>query len=419
MKKKHILISVAAIIIPAATLWATDKSPVPPGETVKVPISLKAGNILPAEVLQGDNYSIEDPVENDGFVNLYRLETNYGPMWAETTAQLMIRLSELKAMGAMEQMDQKKIFGDALISGVKAPFEGAANLVKSPVETTKSVVKGTGRFFSNIGRSIFSDDPHQVNVVGAALGYDTAKRAFAFQLGINPYTDNEAVGAMLGRIAQAAVAGGIAPKAAMSLVSYDVVTVMQLTSLSEGMLTLVRDNSPAELQKINASKLSKMGISPDLADAFLNNYAIDPQEQTVLVGELERLEGVGGRDKFIAVAATAWSKPSAVYYRVMAQMIAGYHERVSPLASIDRFGGALCLNKKDGTVILTIPVDYIFPTADMLERLERWNVVLQKDGNTPARELWLTGRVDAGARKILEASGWKITEDAGQQLLGK
>ena len=388
-------------------------------DNVQLPVTLKAEEVLPPELLRGDNYSIEETVENDGFVNLYRLETSYGPMWAETTAELMIRLSELKAMDAMEQMNRKKVFGDAVVSGVKAPFQGAAKLVTSPVKTTKGVITGTGRFFSNVGRSVFSDDPHQANVVGAALGYDTAKRAFAFHLGMNPYTDNEAAGAMLGSIAKAAVAGGIAPKAAMSLVSYNVVTVMQLTGLSEGMLKLVRDNTPGELQKINASKLSRMGIPSEIADGFLNNYVFDPQEKTLLVGELERLDGIEGRDSFITVAARAWSGPSAIYYRVMAQMIAGYHERVSPLARIDRFGDALCLRKKDGTAVLTIPVDYMFRTEDMLRKLERLNSTLQKEGNAPAKQLWLTGRVDSSAREMLEASGWKITENAGEFLLSK
>lgn len=419
MKAYHIFLAAAAMVVAVAPLQAADEPAIFMGETVKAPVTLEAAEVLPAEILQGDNYVIDGEVKNDGYVNLYRLESGYGTMWAETTAELMVRLAELKAMDAMEQMNRKKVFGDALVSGVKAPFKGAAKLVTAPVETTKGVISGTGRFFSNVGRSIVSDDPHQVNVIGAALGYDTAKRTFAFHLGLNPYTDNEAAGSMLGSIAQAAVAGGIAPKAAMSAVSHDVVSVMQLTGLSEGMLTLVRDNPPGELQKINAAKLAEMGIADDLAKAFLNNYTIDPQEQTVLVGEMERLEGVGGRDDFLAVAATAASRPSALYYRVMAQMITGYHERVSPIARIDRFGGALCLRRKDGAMVLTLPVDYIFPTADMVERLERWNVILQNEESTAAREVWLTGRVDGGARKMLEASGWTITENAGERLLSK
>ena len=46
--------------------------------------------------------------------------------------------------------------------------------------------KGTGQFLSNLGDSIFSGDPDQDNVVKTVLGYDAAKRQFAFEFGIDP-----------------------------------------------------------------------------------------------------------------------------------------------------------------------------------------------------------------------------------------
>jgi hypothetical protein len=104
----------------------------------------------------------------------------------ESTEGLIIRITELNAMSAMEEMDRKKVFGDAVVAGVKAPFQGAAKLVKEPVETTKGIIEGTGRFLSNIGRSIVSDDPHQDNALKVAIGYDAAKRAFAMSLASIP-----------------------------------------------------------------------------------------------------------------------------------------------------------------------------------------------------------------------------------------
>jgi hypothetical protein len=102
----------------------------------QVPVTLKAEKVLPKTLLKGKNYRIEDEVQNDGLINTYKLVTDYGPLRVEST----------------EEMDRKNVFGEAVVEGVKAPVKGAAALVTSPVETTKGIVTGTGRFLSNVGR---------------------------------------------------------------------------------------------------------------------------------------------------------------------------------------------------------------------------------------------------------------------------
>ena len=147
----------------------------------QTPIILHAKGILPKALLKGENYQVVDEVRNDGLINTYQLTTNYGPLKVESTAELMIRVTELRALTAMEEMDRKGVLGDAVVEGVKAPVKGAVDMVTSPVETTKGIFKGTGRFLSSVGRSIVSDDPHQDNALKVALGYDAAKRQFAYR----------------------------------------------------------------------------------------------------------------------------------------------------------------------------------------------------------------------------------------------
>ena len=178
-------------------------------EFTQPPVTLDAQNVLPKNLLQGENYKVEPKVKNDGLINNYQLTTDYGPLTVESTAELLIRITELKALVIMEEMDRKKVFSDALVEGVKAPVKGVVELVKSPIDTSKNIVKGTGEFLSNVGSSIFSDDPDQDNVFKVALGYDAAKRQFAFEFGIDPYTDYDPVVDRLGEIARAAVAGGL------------------------------------------------------------------------------------------------------------------------------------------------------------------------------------------------------------------
>ena len=113
-------------------------------------------------------------------------------------------------------MVRKEVFGDALVASVKAPVKGAVALVTSPIDTGKDIIEGTGQFLGNVGSSIFRDDPDQDNVVKVALGYDVTKRQFAFEFGIDPYTDYDPVADRLGEIARSALAGGLTPIAAMA-----------------------------------------------------------------------------------------------------------------------------------------------------------------------------------------------------------
>ena len=92
---------------------------------VQPPIELRAKDFLPQDLLQGENYRVEDEVKSDGLINTYQLSTNYGLLTVESTAELLIRINELRALVIMEEMDRKKVFGDALVSGVKGTVKGA------------------------------------------------------------------------------------------------------------------------------------------------------------------------------------------------------------------------------------------------------------------------------------------------------
>jgi len=328
------------------------------------PIMLKASHILPASLLAGENYRVEERVQNDGVINTYQLSTTSGIVFVESTTELMIRVNELQALMRMNEMERKGVFKDSLVAGVKAPVKLAGDLVTKPIESGKNIVKGTGSFISNVGRSIFSRDPHQDNVLKVALGYDTLKRKFAFEFLINPYSDYNPVVERLGEISRAALAGGILPRAAMMAVPGPAGTALSLSATAKGMKELVRDNPPGALRKINQEKLVKMGIEPELIEVFLDNHNYDPETQTILVGELDSMKGVQGRNFFIAAASLASEKTSALFYQATAQMMAGYHRLVAPAAHIGTIGGRPFIMNNTGILILPLPVDYIFWKID-------------------------------------------------------
>jgi len=54
----------------------------------KVPIMLKASEVIPKDWLKGPNYTIKEAISNDGVVSTYELDTSYGPVKVESTVLL-------------------------------------------------------------------------------------------------------------------------------------------------------------------------------------------------------------------------------------------------------------------------------------------------------------------------------------------
>jgi len=418
MKNTSLLSKLTLVVLISFTIFGTN-SVSASQDLMQTPIILNAKDLLPQDLLEGENYKIISEVKNDGIFNTYELDTDYGRITVESDSILKIRIAELKALKALEELQQSEAFVEAVGDTAKGTVKGAGKMVTSPVETSKNIVKGTGRYLSNLGRSFFSDDPDQENAVSVALGYDVTKRQYAYEYGIDPYTHYEPVTNRLGEISRASVAGGLAPKVALSAVGGAVATGVSIGITAEGMRQLVRDNSPGELTKINKKKLEQMGVEAKLAETFLNNYKYNPQEETLLVGALESMKNVKGREAFIALASLAHNEDTAVYYRLSAQMMEAYHVNVAPAIRIWNIGGNLRLQKKDGTFLFLQPLDYIFWTKDVKDGLEVADNDLKKMSEVSAKEMWISGKFDPKAREMINAKGWKIQENATDILFKK
>ena len=382
----------------------------PPVDVQKGPIRLNAADVLPASLLKGKNYSIGAEVLNHGFINSYVLQSNYGTYQVESTMLLKIRINELYALNHMEAVESSSVFKDALIKGAKAPIELAKNLVVEPVDTVTNTVSGIGRWFSDIGRSLVSDDPYQDNALKTAFGYASVKRQFAYLYGIDPYTEFEPVQKQLSKISQVAFTGGLTPRLAFQAIPDATGTVVRVTSTSESMRQLVRDKSPGELEKINKQKLLAMGISDKLASAFLNNRNYSPQDATLLIGELESMPQIKGRDIFISLATLANEKSVARFMLRRAQMISNYSKTKAPVREIIDINGSAVLIKKDGGLVGLAPLDHVAWTTSLMVKMAATKKAMQNSQKFPQKELWFEGTVDPQARRALEADGWVVKQ---------
>jgi len=418
--KKSILLSITGLLLLFGAIFSAEVSS---QEFKKTPITLNASDILPGQLLKGPNYSIKEIVRSDGLINTYELETKYGPNSVESTVFLLKRLNELKAIDSMEKLQGTDTFTKAAQAAATGPLATAKDMVVDPVGTAKSIGSGIGRFINNVGEAVASHSPDQPGIAKAALGQAANKRAFAYEFKVDPYSSYKPLQESLDKVAWTATAGSLTVKAAFSAIPGGAGVAVSLTGSSDSLRSLVRDNTPAGLIEINRQKLAGMGISKRAADAYINNRYYNPFEQTLLVGELESMSGVKGRDSFISAASRASEESVAVYMRATAQLVALFNKNVAPVERFVEAGRLVLLKTKDGRMIGVFPIDNVAWTTNLSQREKEISQEISKMKGVRGKEFWFGGEIDRTARQALEARNWKVvdrfTEKVFKELAGR
>ena len=102
------------------------------------PILLSAADTVPAELLRGEHHTVADRVENDGFMNHYRIESDFGTFEAEGNVELRERVREILAISQLEEVTRSEAFANAMKDSVTRSYKAAEKVVKDPVGTTRS-----------------------------------------------------------------------------------------------------------------------------------------------------------------------------------------------------------------------------------------------------------------------------------------
>ena len=374
------------------------------------PLMLKSADFVPAALLTGADYRVAEEVKNDGLVNEYSVKDPAGSAAIESTQALMIYIKERTALENIQKISKSDEFKEAFKKAGLGPYNTAKGLVTEPVDTVKKIGTGIGRWFSDVGTSIVSKDPNQPSVAKTALGQAAAKRMFAYRLDVNPYTANKELQDKLDELAWVSFAGGLTVKAAFAAIPDMPGTVISLSSTSDSMKKKVRDKSPAELHSINKKALLAMGVTPQLADEFLNNYLFDPYDKALIVGALESMQGVQNRSVFIWNCFGVKDRSVALFARQQAECMAAYASAEKSITRMVDIQGKTFLRTGDNSVVGVFPLDYIAWTENLDQKERLFSAAIEKIKGVTGRRLIVYGKVDPRARAVLEQRGWGIAE---------
>ncbi len=384
------------------------------------PDILHASEIVPPELLEGENYNIHEDVLTYGFTNYYTIMSPFGTFDIEGDEMLRIRIHEIKAIEALLEIKKSKAFGEAAQKAATSSVKGAWGLITQPVKTVSGVPKGVGRLFSRVGEMVKGDrGDSEDSITKELIGFSAVKRQYAHKMGVDVYSSNEVLQKELNSVSWAGFAGGvgvslgtIAVKGASEIAYFSI----RGTKFVHGMNQILLDNAPEDLRRLNREKLMQMGVDESVIEKFLRNPNFSPRHETIMVHALSEMEGARNRDKFIKQALFAESELDAFVFQQIAEMLYGYHTQVGTINEIIPVRRVAVGYTSDQTLVIALPTDYIYWTERAYVGLD---AILRLQSERPVKqtELWVTGRITPKAREKIQARGLIINEQNGEWLM--
>jgi hypothetical protein len=166
----------------------------------------------------------------------------------------------------------------------------------------------------------------------------------------------------------------------------------------------VWDIPPGDLKVQNEKSLLSMGVSQEGVDLLMRQPYLTLTLQTRLVKALERLKQTAGRPGIMPVAVAVQSFDQARFVVEAMEMLAGYHEKIAPVKTLEKevpFAG----RTGKGTLVVAGPVDLLAWT----ERIQKFTA--RSDLKGKERILWLRGEATSRARLELTKLGWTVKDN--------
>ena len=378
---------------------------------------------VPQELIEGSLGQIGDPVANDGMLNTYVVTAPQGEFTVTATHGLCKLVREVNAIQEIAVLEKTEAFSHSAVESAKGLGKGAKNLVTKPGKTFKGAAKGAGQMFRDLGDRMSGGEDESSEVedssVKQILGFSKAKQGYAYQFGVDVYSNNETLQKYLNQIAWASFSGGMTFKVATSVATSGLAgAALTVTSTTAALEEVIRDTTPGDLREMTREKLREEGIGEDLINLFIRNEELSPRHQASIAASLMAMKGVEGRRYLVRRAANAKSYEEGFDRQVQAQMYVHIHSE-TPLQRFidigdDRFVG----EAKDGSIQLAATVDHLAWTDNVDQLMQYKNQRLAEQNLEGDRQLWLTGTVSQSAREGLDELGWNVRPDLLNDYVG-
>lgn len=383
----------------------------------ETPTDRRASESLPAELRSGPHFTVQEHVQADGYMLRYTVTSEYGTFAVTGESGLRKLIREIEAIAALKRMSKGEAFAKGVGGKAQETLEFGANLVTEPGRTLASVPQGVAKLFDNLATGMQKPaEPRRDRVGEQLLNVSEAKRKLAYELGVDVYSSNRVLQRELESLSKAQALGSLGVSAAIPYGGGTVVGLSRMSQTAGEINRLLRDESPSGLRNLNERKLQAMGVDRGIAERFLNHLQLSPRHKTIMVASLEKLAGARGREAVVQFVCQAHDEDSATFMQNLTEILAAYHQTVSPLREVTA-PGIILARAANGTILIPFPLDYGVwtPRAD---RVVTGTLAGYRtpDGQPARYEFWVTGAVSPLARRQLEARGIPVKEGMGRRL---
>lgn len=336
------------------------RSPATAATEYEAPEPRTIEDALPLELRDVPHGRIEEPVQHDGYMHSYTVDTDFGVYLAHGDTMYRRLRRELVAIADLRARYAPKVAVESAVKVVIKPIHAVGRLASDPLDTLAGMPRGVYRLLESsiAGMSRESsqyEDSDFKNLVQVAA----YKRRIAAHYDVDVYSSNPILQLELDRVAWASLAG-YTTTFAMLLVPIPNVLPLALVSLNsvEVLNRVLEERGPDDLRVLNRRQLREMGIKDDLAEKFLDHPYYSPRHQTIIVACLGTLSEAKRLDRFLTVALNALSEEEAFFYQQAAELLQAYNRDESPLVEITIFGRIPLGRTKERSVVFPAPIDY-------------------------------------------------------------
>ena len=410
------------------------QEPVSPSQAnFEAAADLSAANILPAELLQGEHYVVDDVVRNDGYINYYTIRSDYGEFEAASTAMLRIRIREVEALAELDELSKTEVFVKSMAEAGVQQIVSVHKLVTNPVEAIKGLPGGIGRMFNRYSRKtkeavatgkdyVASQEDtdltqteeekadytaQAVSLTERYFGVTSAERNWAERLRTDPYTSNEILRNAIKNVARVDSLG----KMTMAVGGVSIPYMGIVGKVNEA----VWGEDPYALRDRNHAVLVATGADEALIDEYLKSPWMSPTQQTVLTASIASLENVDGRDGILRQALNPREELEVGYFVRAVALLAWYHVKREPFTSVSTelaIPGGITENGKS---VMLFPSDHVHWTEEMAEAATEYHSV-GRSRSEHVRELWILGTASVRTRQELLALGYELHTDFAEMV---
>jgi hypothetical protein len=418
-------VAVAALTVAAAAATGTTSD-------FETPAAEQASSSLPAELASGVNFHVTEPVEVDGLMHHYVLDSHFGLFPAYGRAALAIRVREVAALTQISKTTDIDVVVKSVSRRVQGDAKSLAQVAVNPVKTVVGIPQGISHLFngykaqgselmehaqksvapgsvSNVPRDVKADATRYAE---RYLGVSAAERRYYQELGVDPYSNNEVLRKAIHHLAK------VDATVNLGMRFVGIPGVPYLGDVKRAMEAIYHED-PAVLRARQRKTLAGYGLDPAEVKRFENTLLLSPTRQTLLLENAKSLEGASGRDELFRHALSLTSEEEVEVFLQSTGLLVRLHAH-RPVLRILAGLRLPTAQLADGKIAVLGSFDAVYWTEDVAGYETALHAALHAalPPDSGGLELWLSGTVSPRARDELTARDWEVHDNAVASLGG-